>query len=257
MSDDLRIKLVSELSSKFPSELIEELISSYEKVLIEFRKGAWDETLWKAGKFTENVFRLLYHIVHSKVIREAPNMNALKKELENLQSEKAPDSIRVLIPRIATAMIYDPRSKKGAVHVKPVNPDYLDATLVVSACDWVLAELLREFHTKETEEIRQIIQSVIARKVPFVERHGEESLVTIPLGNAEDEILLLLLDNRNGLDRTTIGKWLKNFYTQGRVTQALQKLARQRLIFLNSESNYVITGPGEAHISALISKVSV
>jgi hypothetical protein len=57
--DDLRTQLVAELSSKLPRELVEDLITSYEKVLVEFRKAAWDETLWETGKFVENVFRLL------------------------------------------------------------------------------------------------------------------------------------------------------------------------------------------------------
>jgi hypothetical protein len=68
MSDSLQTQLVSELSSKLPSELVEDLIGSYDKVLTQFRKAAWDETLSKAGKFVENVFRLLYFIVHSKVL---------------------------------------------------------------------------------------------------------------------------------------------------------------------------------------------
>ena len=255
MSEDLRTKLISELSSKFPEELVQDLITSYEKVLAEFRKAAWDETLWKAGKFVENVFRLLYYVVHSKVLDQVPSMNDLKREFVNLLSDKYQDSIRILIPRISTAMIYDPRSKKGAVHVKPIDPDYLDATLAVSACDWVLAEILRVYHTQETEEIQQIIRSILMRKVPFVEKHGKESFVTIPLGSAEDEVLLLLLDSRDGMDRKSIGASLKNVYTQGRVTQALQELVkRKRFAVLRSDGKYVITGPGESHISAVISK---
>jgi len=78
MSEDLRTQLVSELSSKLPPELVEDLIGSYDKVLIEFRKAAWDETLSKAGKFVENVFRLLYFIIYSKVLAEVPSMNELK-----------------------------------------------------------------------------------------------------------------------------------------------------------------------------------
>jgi len=257
MSEGLRSKLVSELSSKFPAQLVEDVISSYEKVLVEFRKAAWDKTLWRAGKFVENVFRLLYFIVHSKVPSEVPRMSDLKKELENLPSEKFPDSVRILVPRIATAMIYDPRSKKGAVHVKPIDPDSLDATLAVSACDWVLAEILRIYHTQETAEIQQVIRSILVRKVPFVEKHGDESFVTVSLGSAENEILLLLIDNRDGMDRTLIGKSLKNTYTQGRVTQALQELLEnKRFVVLKADGNYAITGPGESHISAIISKMT-
>ena len=248
---ELKTKVVLELSARFPSDLVDALVSSYEKVVVEFRKGAWDETLWKAGKFTENVFRLLCCVVHGKAPSEVSNIRELKKELEDLPSDIYPDSVRLLIPRIASAMIYDPRSKKGAVHVKPVDPDYMDATLVVSACDWVLAELIRLYHTKEPKEIQDIIRSIVARKVPFVERHGEEVFVVVPLG-AEDEILLLLLDNRDGFNRSDIGKSIGIFYAPPRVTEALHALQEKRFIVPTSDGRYVITGPGESHISALI-----
>ncbi len=256
MPDELRTKLVTELSSKFPAQLVEDLIASYEKVLIEYRKAAWDETLWKAGKFVENVFRLLYFVLHSQVLEQVPNMNDLKKELEQAPASQLQDSIRILIPRIATAMIYDPRSKKGAVHVKPIDPDYLDATLAVSACDWVLAEILRMYHTQETEELMQIIRTILMRKVPFVEKHGGQSFVTVPLGNAEDEVLVLLLDNKDGMNRKSIGKSLESTYTVGRPTQALKELIKKRYVVLRpDDKNYVITGPGESYISGVLSKI--
>ena len=257
MSDSLQTQLVSELSSKLPSELVEDLIGSYDKVLTQFRKAAWDETLSKAGKFVENVFRLLYFIVHSKVLAEVPNMNELKEELHKSASTEFSDSIRILIPRIATA-IHDLRSKKGAVHVKPVDPDYLDATLAVSACDWVLAQLLSIYHAKKPEEMQHIIKSVLFRKVPFVEKHGGQSFVTMPLKNAEDEVLLLLLDNKNGMDRKSIGESLGNNYTPSRVTHALQALMGKdkRYIIRRRDKKYVITGPGESYISQEISKIT-
>ena len=89
---ELRTKVVSGLSTEFPPDLIDALISSYERVLVEFRKAAWDETLWEAGKFTENVFRLLYYVVHGKTLSEVPSMGELKKELENLPPDTS-DSV--------------------------------------------------------------------------------------------------------------------------------------------------------------------
>lgn len=253
MKDNLRTQLVNELSTKFPGGLVEDLISSYEKVLIEYRKGAWDETLWKAGKFVENAFRLLHYVVHSIVLEQVPSVTNLKEELEKSPSSRFSESVRILIPRIATALIYDPRSKKGAVHVKAVNPDYLDATLVVSACDWIVAELIRTYNTDDTERIQQIVKSIVARKIPFVEKYGEERFVTVPLG-LEDEILLLLLDS-GGMERTSIGKSLLSYYAPPRITEALASLIKKRFVVLCANGNYVATGPGESAISKVLSKL--
>jgi hypothetical protein len=252
----VRDTIVTELSGQLAPSLVTDLIESYEKTLTEFRKAAWDETLWKAGKFVENVFRLLDNLVHSRILDQVPNMNKLKEELEDLPSSNFQDSIRILIPRIATAMIYDPRSKKGAVHVKPLNPDFLDATLTVAACDWILAEFLRLYHSSQTEKIQQLIRSVLVRKIPFVERHGGVPFVTRPMKNAEDEILLLLLDAQNGMDRKSIGFSLGNTYTPGRVTQAIDQLLEKRYIIRRPDKQHIITGPGEAHISEELSKLT-
>ena len=78
MSEDLRTRLINELSSKFPQQLVEDLIGGYENVLVEFRKAAWNETLWKAGKFVERVFILLFYVVHSKTLDEVTSVNDLK-----------------------------------------------------------------------------------------------------------------------------------------------------------------------------------
>jgi hypothetical protein len=253
MSLSLRELIISELSSKLAVELIRDLVDSYENTLIEFRKGAWTETLWKAGKFAENVYRVLYFIVHSKVITEVPRMTELREKLEQLPQENFSESVRILIPRVTSAMIYDLRSKRGAVHVKPIDPDYLDSTLAVSAADWILAELLRTYHATDSDEVRNAIGSIITRKIPFVEKHGNASFVTVHIG-AEDEILLLLLDRRTGMDRVTIGKSMGNVYTQGRITQSLQSLVKKRLI-VKVDNVYAITGPGESRISKIVSNI--
>jgi len=253
MSNSFRELIISELSSKLPPELVKDLISSYDTTLTEFRKGAWAETLWKAGKFAENVFRVLYFIVYSRVIAEVPQMNDLREKLEELHREKFSESVRILIPRITSSMIYDPRSKRGAVHVKPVDPDYLDSTLAVSAANWVLAELLQTYHAGDSSEVRNVIESIITRKVPFVEKHGNSSFVTVHLG-AEDEILMLLLDRRTGMDRVTIGRSMSNVYTPGRITQSLQSLVKKRLI-VKVDNLYVMTAPGESRISQVISSI--
>ncbi len=115
---------------------------------------------------------------------------------------------------------------------------------------------LQTFHTRDSEEIQNAIKSILVRKVPFVERHGGESFVTVLLKNAQDEILVLLLDAKDGLDRKSIGHSLAKYYSPGRITQALQQLEKQRFTVLRSDRKYVITGPGESFISGIISEMT-
>jgi len=251
--ETFRENVIEELSKRIPSELVQDLTSSFERVLTEYRKGRWEETLSKAGQFAENTYRILTFLLSGKVEKEAANFKEVKEKLERTASEKLPESIRILIPRITSALVYDPRSKRAAVHVKEINPDYIDATLVMSACSWILAEFVRLYHTSDPKKIIEIINGLVQRKVPFIEVHEGKAFVTKPI-DCQSEILLLLLNSPNGVSRKEIGTTLGGCYSQGRITQSLQELEGERHI-LKLNEKYIISGPGEERISRVLAKL--
>lgn len=251
--DNLRDSVKDELSKIIPPELAEDLLLSYEKILIAYRKGRWEETLWKGGKFAENTFRILNFLLSGKMEKEAPSFKEVKEKLEKIPSNQLPESIRILIPRIASSLIYDPRSKRAAVHVKEINPDYMDANLVLSACSWILAEFVRLYHTSDPKKVIEIINGLVQKKVPFIETHEGKAFLTKPI-DCPSEILLLLLNFPDGLSRKEIGTTLGRYYSPGRITQSLQGLERERCI-LKTNRKYIISGQGEERISRLLSKL--
>jgi hypothetical protein len=250
----LRSTIREELSNKIPAELIDSVLISYERVLTEFRKGRWEETLWSAGKFAENTFRILVFLSEGKVERECPNFAEVRAVLEKSPSEKLPESVRLLIPRVASSFVYDLRSKRAVVHVKEIEPYYMDANLVLYACSWILAEFVRLYHTSDTQKVMEILNELIQRKVPFIEMHEGKTFVTKPI-DCQSEILLLLLNSPKGANRKEIGSVLGRNYTQGRITQSLQELEAARQI-LKPKENYIISGPGEERINKVLSKFS-
>jgi hypothetical protein len=247
----LKPSIAEELSKSIPSELAEDLTSSYEGIQIEFRKGHWDETLWKAGKYAENVFRILEFLLTGKIGKEAPNFRETKEELEKTPAKQLPESMRILVPRIATSLIYDPRSKRATVHIKEISPDYMDASLVITACSWILAEFVRLYHTSDSRKIVELMNELVQRKVPFIETHKGKMFVTKPI-DCRSEILLLLLNSPDGASRRDIGTSLDRYYTQGRITQSLQELENERHI-LKTDDKFVISGVGEAIINKVLS----
>jgi hypothetical protein len=246
-------RLIQELSQKLPQELVSDLVLSYKNTLVEYRKGRWEETLCRAGKFAENVFRILSFLQTGKLEKEAPSFKEIRDKLESNGSKGLPESIRILIPRIATSMIYTPRSKRAAVHVKEISPDYMDATLALTACTWILAEFIRLYHTSDSQKISEIINELMQRKVPFIEVHEGRTFVTKPI-DCKTEILLLLLNSRTGLDRTTLGEILGRYYTQARITQSIKELEKKRYI-LRANHKYLISGPGEGELSKKLSEL--
>lgn len=110
--------------------------------------------------------------------------------MRSIESSRLPESVRILIPNIALSMIYEPRSKLGSVHVKPINLDFLDARLTVTAAGWIIGEFLRLYHTREPEKVDKLIRDVGREYIPILEQSLLRNLDKI---NVQDLIVLYLL----------------------------------------------------------------
>jgi hypothetical protein len=250
----MKEQIIKELSSFFPEELVIDLLESYEKALIEYKKGEWNNTLLFSGKFVENVFRILHYATRKEIIREIESIQDEIEKLRSLSKNEFDESIRIIIPRIASSIPYTLRSKRNVAHFKSVDPTYIDATLSITACDWILAELIRLYHTSDETKIYEMLNIIIRKKMPFVERHGGELFITKRLG-CKGEILLLLLENPDGSGRNEIGKTLGKYYTQPTITEAIQNLIEERFVaYSEITKKYYITGPGELELTNIISK---
>jgi hypothetical protein len=248
--------LKEELVKILPIKMVEDLIESYNELLTEYIKGNWKYALLHGGRFIENTFRALYFLATKEEIKEVKNIQKIMETLFQIPEEKAQETIRVIIPRIAYS-VYSLRSKRDSVHVKPIPSGYIDSTFVVTASGWILAEFLRLSHNVEEREIVEMINSLVSRKIPFIEKHGEETFVTKRLG-CKEEILLLLLNTPEGMTRNQIGKILDRFYSPSRITHSLEELEKNKegslVVYSNETKKYYITGLGERYITQVLSR---
>src|SRR5258705_2064310 len=102
--------------------------------------------------------------------------------------------------------IYEVRSKRGAVHVKGVDPRHIDASLAVHAAAWVLAEFLRLYHSTDEQVVAEAMAALMRGHVPFVEAFGDELVVTRRVSCDVEELLLLAVAVGEGLAPTALGK---------------------------------------------------
>jgi hypothetical protein len=248
--------LKKELIRILPDKIVEDLLESYNELLAEYRKGNWSYVLLHGGRFVENTFRGLHFLVTREEIKEIESLQKEMNILSQKSKENAPESVRIIIPRIAYS-VYSLRSKRDSVHVKSIPSGYIDSTFVVTASGWILAEFLRLSHNIEEKEIVEIINSLVSRKIPFIEKHGEETFVTKRLG-CKEEILLLLLNNPEGMTRNQIGKILGKFYSPSRITNSLDELEKNKegslVVYSETSEKYYITGLGERYITQVLSR---
>jgi hypothetical protein len=244
-TEGLREKIVNDLASHIDRAVVNDLLEAFEAVVAKHRRGDLAGCLAVAGRFVEHVFRAVEFIRTGTVPAEIKSPAATARAVE--VDTALPEPIRILVPRVALAMIYDLRSKRDGVHVKEVDPQYIDAALAVSASSWIIAELLRLYHDSSQSVVAEAMQALMRANIPFIEAFGDELVVTREMPCEKELLLLLEKAEPDGLDRRFLGKASK--HDPSTVTRALKRLERHRQIHKMQSGCIRITGPGEKQIS--------
>ncbi len=241
MKDSVRRNLASNIDAP----VVEDILRMYEGLIAKQRISDFEGALTRAGKFVEHVFRALEFIRTGTAPKEVKSPAKTAKTIENDTS--LPETIRLLIPRIALAMIYDIRSKRGAVHVKEIDPRQIDVELAVNAASWIIAEFVRLYHVDEETAVTKVMAALTRTNIPAIEAIGGEEVVTRVVPPKIEILLLLARNNPDGATRRQIGKAAK--CSPPRVTEALQALEKERYVHKTSGGSFHITGPGEAFLA--------
>jgi hypothetical protein len=117
--------------STIKREVVVDLIETYDELVTAFRKGDVGTTLKLGGKFVEHTLRALEFIRTKVAPTEIKSVTATVKLI--FDDKTLPESIRILLPRVAQAMVYEIRSKRDGVHVNEIDPTNIDVMLCVNA----------------------------------------------------------------------------------------------------------------------------
>jgi len=242
------------LSTNIDTDLVEHLLEHYKELKQKFLLGQYEPSQLKCAKFAEVVMRVLECVTKKSYtpFDKSLSLDDLAKELEQLPKDRFPDSIRIHIPRILRA-IYDIRSKRGVAHVGKVNPNLMDATFVVSACDWIMAEFIRLYHTNDSNEAQRVVDSIVERKVPIIEEFGDELRVLAQDLSVADKILLILYRKHpNYVSTKDLKSWIKT-RSPSYITTALMQLDYQVKIYRKGNEN-IITRRGIKYVEENLPK---
>lgn len=186
---------VGDLLKSIPTALRDELIAEFNKLLKNYRESRWEPAELDGGKLCE----IVYSILHGHTTGSYPahafkpaNFYTACKGFENLSATTFPRSVRVQIPRILIGL-YEVRNNRGVGHVGgDVNPNRMDATLVVSNAKWLVAELIRLFHSVSIDEATEAVELIVQRETELIWNIGSKKRVLLDgLGFKEKTLLLL------------------------------------------------------------------
>lgn len=146
-----------------PTELVDELVEAFSEAKRRFYRDDLRPSEIEGARFSEAVFRILEWATsktYTALGQNLPKIPTLISRLE--QATTAPDSVRFHIPR-TLRLIYDVRNKRDVAHLADgIDPNQQDATMVVRNMEWVLAELVRLYHTVSAKEAHRIIVDLVS-----------------------------------------------------------------------------------------------
>ena len=155
--------------SAIPKTLRDELVNEYRSIIQNYSEHRWSPTELSAGRFCEVVYSILSGYGSGAYPPKASKPNDFVGACRKLElNGDVPRSFQILIPRTLPSL-YEVRNNRGVGHVGgDVDSNHMDATFVVSASNWILAELVRVFHNLSIEEAQQLVDAIAERRVPLI-----------------------------------------------------------------------------------------
>jgi hypothetical protein len=177
-----------------PKTLRDPLVEAFNQIIRNFREGRWEPSELNGGKLCE----VIYTILRAKIDGKFPskptkpnNMVDACKALE-AQNKSFGRSVCIQIPRMLVAL-YEVRNNRGVGHVGgEVDPNHMDAVVVVGMAKWLMAELVRIFHNVDTATATQIVEGLVDRTIPLIWTVEGKSRVLKPSMPMKERTLAVL-----------------------------------------------------------------
>jgi len=247
----MRKKVEKILESKIDKELVKALLNAYFELKEHYYLGKHRPSELEGGRFAEVAVRCLQKLGNGEFTPLNKNLKPFVEEvkaLENAGGGQAHESIRIHIPRLLLP-IYGVRNRRDVGHVGgDVNPNFADSTLVMTICDWVLAELIRLTYNCSLEEAQGIVDGLVERKIPILQEFDGFIKVLNPKMSIQDKMLsILYCKNKEGASEAQIKVWLKKVGL-AQIMTALNRLENNKCFVHRSKKLCRITHTGIKYV---------
>ncbi|MBD2629157.1 hypothetical protein [Trichormus variabilis] len=243
-----RSQIETALSSKLPKDILIELLNEYQNIKQNLLLRKFRPTELNAARFSECILRLIEFLDIGNSTPFGKQLDTQKIINRVTNNTTLPESIRFFIPQL-TKVLLDIRNKRNVAHVGgEVDPNYSDSLFVAHSVDWILIELIRNYHTNSIDEARKIVTSINETKIPLItEVDGFIRVQNTKLNSEEKTLIILYYKQPDKISDSDLAKWIK-YTNQSRYrTQILKALDNEALI--HYENNWCVILPkGIAHI---------
>ena len=238
-----------EAFSVLPATLRNDLLTAFREIINNYRERRWEPSELNGGKLCEAAYTICKgwleggrYPEHAQKPRRFPDeCLKLADTYKNVPNSR---SARILIPRVLLGL-YDIRNNRGVGHSgAAVNPNHMDATLVLYSAKWIVAELVRLLHTLTPEDATALVESLIEREVDWIWSDGNKKRVLKKgLKWKEKTLLLLLSETTKPIPDRILWQWLEHPNLASFRRYVLKPMHRDRLIEYDKNNRDVILLP--------------
>jgi hypothetical protein len=234
-----------------PQGLRSELLNEYAKITRNYRERRWEAAELDGGRFSEIVYTILRGYIdgsYPSTASKPQNFPQSCGALGQADRNRFPQSVRLGIPRVL-AGLYEIRNNRGVGHVGgDVDANHMDATYVVHAAQWVMAELVRLFHDADVDTAAKVVSALVDRTLPVIWKVGDVRRVLDATLNLADSTLLLLYGDSEPVTERALARDLKQ-PNLGNYRRVLKRLDEQLLIEYRGETGEAFISPkGEKEV---------
>jgi hypothetical protein len=241
-----------------PVGLRDPLLTEYQSIVQNFMERRWLPSELSGGRFSEVVYTILDG--HAKAAYAAApskpgNFEQACKRLEN--NAHVPRSFQILIPRILPAL-YEVRNNRSVGHMGgDVDPNHMDAVVVLSMCNWTMGELVRVYHALSVQDAQKVVDALAEVRIPLVWSDGFKKRVLNPALKLPEQLLLLIATTLPQVSVNDLQHWTeasdKRYFMK-----LLRTLHKSRLIELDETTGAIqILPPGTKKIQEILRKKNI
>lgn len=234
------------LLGQLPDTLRRELIGAYDSVTKNFRENRWEPSELNGGKFSEVVYCVLKGYLecdYPSRAKKPQNFNVACGQLAQIvtQISYGQESVRLTIPRVLIAL-YDIRNHRSVGHTGgDIDPNHMDASLVLAMTKWVMAELIRVLHQTDIVSATQAVEVLSERTIPCVwEVDGGKHILDEKMGK-QDQILHLLYSTIRPVTDRELAAWAETRIDN--LQRTLRLMHRKKLVHFSHKNGVVTLSP--------------
>jgi hypothetical protein len=221
--------------SVLPATLREDLLSAFNEIVRNYREHKWEPSELNGGKLCEAVYTVIegwleggkYPARAKKPSTFPQTCWALEQKYQHVPDSR---SARILIPRMMIGL-YDIRNNRGVGHAgAEVDPNHMDATVVLYTAKWLVSELIRLLHSLPVDEASDVVDALIEREVEWVWTSGDKRRVLRTGMTWKQQTLALLLAEVGDVPETDLFRWLEHPRLASFRTDVLKPMHKARLV---------------------------